>query len=124
MKEQAFNALPPDQRAKEKKPAKHRFPVDFHRGLELFGQHASRLKEPGYRETIARYGIIVVEGFNDVLGLDAIGVPAVAIMSNKTTEEQVAKVERWAKNLADGIVTLLFDADDAGDKDGRQRVLF
>ncbi len=47
------------KRAKEKKPAKHRFPVDFQRGLELFGQHASRLKEPGYRETIARCGIIV-----------------------------------------------------------------
>jgi hypothetical protein len=52
-------------RAKEKKPAKHWFPVDFHRGLELFGQHASRLEEPGYRETITKCGIIVVEDFND-----------------------------------------------------------
>src|SRR5436853_7420097 len=42
-KEQAFNALHPEERAKEKKPAKHRFPVDFHRGQELFGQHASRV---------------------------------------------------------------------------------
>ncbi len=88
-KEQASSALPPEQRAKEKKPAKHRFPVDFHRGLELFGQHASRLKEPGYRETIARCGIILVEGFNDVLGLDALGIPAVAIMPNKITDEPV-----------------------------------
>jgi hypothetical protein len=119
-KEQAFNALPPDQRAKEKKPAKHRFPVDFHRGLELFGQHASRLKEPGYREAVARYGMIVVEGFNDVLGLDAIGIPAVAIMSNKITDEQVAKVERWAKLLAERKVTLLFDADDAGDAGAKE----
>jgi len=119
-KEQAFNALPPEQRTKEKKPAKHRFPVDFHRGLELFGQHASRLDEPGYREAIGRYGIIVVEGFNDVLGLDAIGVPAVAIMSNKITDEQVAKVERFAKMLAGGKVTLLFDADDAGDTGAKE----
>ena len=123
-KEQAFNALPPDQRAKEKKPAKHRFPVDFHRGLELFGQHASRLDEPGYRETIARCGIIVVEGFNDVLGLDAIGVPAVAIMSNKITDEQVAKVERFAKMLAGGRVTLMFDADDAGDVGAKEALWF
>src|SRR5205807_1715124 len=101
-KEQAFHTLSPDQRAKEKKPAKHKFPVDFHRGLELFGQHAGRLDEPGYRETIARCGVIVVEGFNDVLGLDALGVPAVAIMSNKITEQQVTKVERWAKTLAGG----------------------
>lgn len=119
-KEQAFNALPPDQRAKEKKPAKHRFPVDFHRGLELFGQHASRLEEPAYRETVSRCGIIVVEGFNDVLGLDALHVPAVAIMSNKITEQQIAKVERWAKSLAGSKVTILFDADDAGDEGAKE----
>lgn len=114
-KDQAFNALPVEQRASEKKPAKHRFPVDFHRGLELFGQHASRLQEPGYREIVSRCGIIVCEGFNDVLGCDTLGVPAVAIMSNKITLEQVAKIERWAKSLAGGKVSLLFDADDEGD---------
>jgi hypothetical protein len=115
-KEQAFNALTPDQRVKEKKPYKHKFPVDFHRGQELFGQHASRLIEPGFRETIASCGIIVVEGFNDVIGLDALGVPAVSIMSNKITESQVAKIERFAKGLAGGKVALLLDADDAGDE--------
>jgi 5S rRNA maturation endonuclease (ribonuclease M5) len=119
-KEQAFNALPAEQRAKEKRPAKHRHPADFHRGLELFGQQASRLEEPGYRETIASCGIIVVEGFNDVLGLDALGVPAVAIMSNKITEQQVAKIERWAKTLAGGKVALVFDADDAGDEGAKE----
>lgn len=119
-KEQVFNALPPDQRAKEKKAAKHRFPVDFLRGIELFGQHASRLEEPGYRETLSRCGIIVVEGFNDVLGLDRLRVPSVAIMSNKITEGQIAKVERWAKSLAGGKVTLLFDADDAGDAGAKE----
>jgi 5S rRNA maturation endonuclease (ribonuclease M5) len=119
-KEQAFLSLPSDQRTKEKKPAKHRFPVDFHRGLELFGQHASRMNEPGYREAIAAHGIIVVEGFNDVLGLDAIGVPAVGIMSNKITAEQIAKIERFAKRLASGKVTLLFDADEAGDTGAKE----
>ena len=39
-KEQAFNALPPEQRAREKRPAKHKVPADFQRGLELFGQQA------------------------------------------------------------------------------------
>ena len=114
-KEQAFNALSPDQRAKDKRPAKHRVPADFHRGLELFGQQAARLAEPGYRETIARSGVIVVEGFNDVLGLDALGVPSVAVMANAITEAQVAKVERWAKLLSGGKVSLLFDGDEAGD---------
>lgn len=120
VKDQAFNALSPAERAKEKKPAKHKFPVDFHRGLELFGQHAERLKEPGYRETIAACGIVVVEGFNDVIGLDALGVPAVAIMSNRITEQQAAKLERWAKNLAGGKVSLLFDADEAGDEGAKE----
>jgi 5S rRNA maturation endonuclease (ribonuclease M5) len=119
-KEQAFNSLTPDQRTKEKKPAKHRFPVDFHRGLELFGQHAGRLNEPGYRESIAACGILVVEGFNDVLGLDALGVPAVGILSNKITEEQVAKVERWARMLAGGKVSILFDADQPGDDGAKE----
>jgi len=114
-KEQEFHRLRPEERAKEKKANKYRFPVDFHRGLELFGQHAIRLQEPGYREAIAQQGIVVVEGFNDVIGLDNLGLPAVAIMSNKITEQQVDKVERWAKQLASGKVTLLFDADDAGE---------
>lgn len=122
-KEQAFNALPPEQRSKERKPYKHKFPVDFHRGQELFGQHASRLNEPGYREAIASYGIVVAEGFNDILGMDAIGVPAVAIMSNKITEHQVAKIERFAKLLGGGKATLLFDADDAGD-DGAKEAMW
>ncbi len=119
-KEQTFKALSPDERAKEKPPAKHRFPVDFHRGQELFGQHASRLQEPGYREAISSFGIIVVEGFNGVIGLDAINVPAVAIMSNKMTEGQIAKIERFAKRLASGRVSLLFDADDAGDEGAKE----
>ncbi len=120
MKDQAFNQLPPEQRTKEKQPAKHRFPVGFHRGLELFGQQSSRLREPGYRETLSCYGIIVVEGFNDVIGLDALGIPAVGIMSNKITAGQLAKVERWAKLLAAGKVTILFDADDAGDEGAKE----
>lgn len=119
-KERAFNALPAEQRAREKKPAKHRFPVDFHRGLELFGQHGSRLEEPGYREWIARYGIIVVEGFNDVIGLDALGIPAVGIMSNRITEGQVAKIERYARRLSGGKVVLLFDADAPGDDGAKE----
>jgi 5S rRNA maturation endonuclease (ribonuclease M5) len=119
-KEQAFLALPPEQRAKELKPSKHRFPTGFQRGLELFGQHAARLKEPGYREAVSRHGIVVVEGFNDVIALDALGIPAVAILSNKITDEQVAKIDRWSRTLADGKVWLLFDADDAGDAGAKE----
>ena len=60
------------------------------------------------------------KGINDVLGLDNIGVPAVAIMSNRITDEQVAKIERWAKRLAAGRVAILFDADEAGDQGAKE----
>ena len=39
-------------------------------------QKASRLKEPDDCESIARHGILVVDGFNDVIGLDNLGIPA------------------------------------------------
>ncbi len=63
-------------------PIKHRLPKGLHRGLEFFGQQGSRLKEPRNREAIERHGILVVEGFNDVIGLDAINVPAIGMMSS------------------------------------------
>jgi hypothetical protein len=93
---------------------KRRFPKGFHRGMELFGQQAERLRKAGYREFIARHGIPVVEGFNDVIGLDNIGVPAVGIMSNRMTEMQGDKVTKWATQLAHGRVTLIFDCEPSG----------
>jgi hypothetical protein len=122
-KERAFLALPPDQRQRDKPPHKHKVPTGFHRGLELFGQHASRLNEPGYRDILAHCGPIICEGFNDVLALDQLAIPAVAIMSNKITLEQVAKIERWSRQLAQGRVSLLFDADGPGD-DGAKEALW
>ncbi|MBI1346288.1 toprim domain-containing protein [bacterium] len=122
-KERAFLALPPDQRSREKPPHKHKVPAGFHRGLELFGQQASRLHEPGYREILAHCGPIIVEGFNDVLALDQLGIPAVAIMSNKITVEQADKIERWSHQLAQGRVSLLYDADGPGDE-GAQETLW
>ena len=86
----------------------------FHRGQELYGQQASRLHEPGYREFISRHSLIVVEGFNDAIGLDNLGVPSLGILSNRITEQQVEKIARWAKQLAGGRVTLMFDNDAAG----------
>jgi hypothetical protein len=122
-KERDFSRLTPAERTEASAPMKHRFPKGFHRGLELFGQQASRLQEPGYREAIARHGLIVVEGFNDVIGLDNLGIPAVAIMSNRITETQVEKLIRWSRQLASGKVTLLFDCEPTGD-DGAKEALW
>ena len=121
-KERDFARLSPAERDGQTPPIKHRFPKGFHRGLELFGQQASRLKEPGYRESIARHGIIVVEGFNDVIGLDNLGIPAVAIMSNRMTEQQTEKITRFAKLLASNKVSLLFDCEQTGDDGAKEAV--
>jgi hypothetical protein len=113
----AFEAIPAEQRDPKKRPMKHKFPTGFHRGIELYGQQSDRLKQhPEYREFISPHGVIVVEGFNDVLALDHLGVPAVAICSNRMTEQQAAKVGRWARQLAGGKVSLMFDCDPAGDE--------
>lgn len=111
----AFERIPPEERDPAKRPVKHRFPKGFKRGLELYGQQSDRLKEAGYREAIARYGIIVVEGFNDVIRLDREGIPAVAICSNLITDEQVTKLIRWSKMLKTH-VSLMFDCDAEGDR--------
>lgn len=98
-KEKEYQQLSPAERSGKESPAKHRFPKGFHRGIELFGQQASRLEESGYREFITQHGLIIVEGFNDVIGLDALGVPALSIMSNRMTEPQGEKIARFAKRL-------------------------
>ena len=113
-KEREFLALLPAEREKRKAPYKHKVPAGFARGSHLFGQQASRLREPGYREFIAEHGIVVVEGFNDVMGLDNLGIPAVGLMSNRMTDEQAGKVERWARLIGVGRVTLMFDCDPPG----------
>jgi len=122
-KQTEFDSIRPELRGGKPLPMKHKFPKGFHRGQELFGQQASRLKEPGYREAIARHGIVVVEGFNDVIGLDNLGVPAIAICSNRITEAQVAKITGWAEQLAGRKVTLLFDCEQTGD-DGAKDALW
>jgi len=122
-KEREFARLTPAERPGKEPPAKHRFPKGFHRGQELFGQHAARLREPGYREFIAQHGLVIVEGFNDVIGLDNLGVPALAIMSNRMTEAQGEKIARWAKQIGSGRVTLMFDCD-AGGVEGAKEALW
>ena len=64
-----------------------------------------------------------MEGFNDVIGLDNLGISAVAIMSNRITEHQIEKIARWAKQLANGKVSLLFDCEQTGD-DGAKEALW
>jgi hypothetical protein len=123
-KEREYQQLSPAERSGKEPPAKHRFPKGFHRGLELFGQHASRLKEPGYRDFISQHGLIIVEGFNDVIGLDNLGIPALGIMSNRMTDAQGEKVARWAKQVANDRVNLMFDCEASGVEGAKDALWF
>ena len=97
----------------DREPEKFHFVKGFHRGLELFGQHA--LRDPSVAEKLRHYGLVVVEGPNDVMALDALGVPAVALCSNTITREQAEKASRLAHELAGGVVTLMLDCDTEGE---------
>ena len=104
----------------DREPEKFHFVKGFHRGLELFGQHASRLQEPSYREQLSELGLIVVEGRTDVIALDCLGVPSVGLMSNIMTREQAAKLTRFAKLLAGNRIVLLLDCDPAGETGAKE----
>ncbi len=104
----------------DREPEKFHFVKGFHRGLELFGQHA--LRDPSVAEQLRKYGLVIVEGPNDVIALDALGIPAVALCSNTITREQAEKVGRLAHELAGGVATLMLDCDPEGDN-GVQQVL-
>ena len=113
---QTFEGTPAEQRDASKRPNKYRFPKGFHRGIELFGQQRERLEKNGYREAIHRFGVIIVEGFNDVIGLDSLQIPAMAICSNRMSDEQAAKIVRFANELSQGRVRAMFDCDAEGDE--------
>jgi hypothetical protein len=104
----------------DREPEKFHFVKGFHRGLELFGQH--RLNDPANGEKLASLGLVLVEGPNDVIALDALGVPAVGLCSNTITREQAEKTAWLAIELAGGIITLMLDCDTEGEN-GVQQVL-
>jgi 5S rRNA maturation endonuclease (ribonuclease M5) len=102
----------------EREPAKFHFVKGFHRGVELFGQHALRTEAAA--EKLRALGLVVVEGPNDVIRLDTLGVPAVALCSNTISREQAAKAARLARQLAGGIVTVFLDCDSEGENGMKQ----
>lgn len=98
------------------KPVKHRFVKGFQRGLELYGQHGKRLKEQPLRESLKRVGLVIVEGPNDVIRLDCLGIAAVGLCSNRATDTQVQKIARFARLAAGGKVMLMPDTDGEGEE--------
>src|SRR5207253_4086498 len=71
-------------------------------------------------EKLKGLGLLLVEGPNDVIRLDTLGVPAVGLCSNTITREQAAKAARLAQEIAGGIVTVFLDCDPEGENGMRQ----
>jgi 5S rRNA maturation endonuclease (ribonuclease M5) len=99
-------------RPEDKRPAKHKYVKGYERGLELYGQLASRLDNDKLMTSLRERGLIVVEGANDVMRLDCLDATAVGLCSNRATEEQIAKIDRFAQEYAQGRVTLMPDNDE------------
>lgn len=98
-----------------KKPAKHRYVAGYHRGIELYGAIASRLNEPALKASLDKYGLIVVEGMNDVIRLDELNLCAVGITSNRATDTQVASLVQFAQQVSNNRILLLPDCDEEGE---------
>jgi len=101
-------------RPEDKRPAKHKYVKGYERGLELYGQMASRLDDDKLMTSLSKRGLIVVEGPNDVIRLDCLDVAAVGLCSNRATDEQVGKISQFAQEHGKGRVTLMPDNDDEG----------
>ncbi|MDB4614168.1 toprim domain-containing protein [bacterium] len=103
-------------RNEKTRPTKHRYPKGYQRGLELYGQMASRLDDEHVRRSLSERGLIVVEGANDVIRLDCLGAAAVGLCSNQATDEQIKKIAQFSVGHARGHVVLMADNDAEGMK--------
>ncbi len=113
--EEKWNKWLRDGRPEGKKPNKHRYVSGYRKGQELYGAQANRLEEEYVRESLERRGVVVVEGMNEVLRLETLGVAAVGIGSNKATDTQVQKLIRFAKHAGNNRILLLPDCDEEGE---------
>lgn len=106
---------------KGKEPIKYRFPKNFHRGLEVLGQHDWNVEEIQRRIRDEVGTLLLVEGPNDRIALSTMGVDAFAICSNVITQEQVKKVSVKAREI--GVpVGVMFDNDPEGENGARTSI--
>ena len=106
-----------------REPNKYRFPNQslFLRGQELYGQEW--LGNERFKESLEKYGLILVEGFTDRLRLHELGAMSVAMMSNTLTDEQTELLARYAKEFAHNRLGIMHDTDPQGDE-GAQKTLW
>jgi len=106
----------------DREPEKVHFIKGFQRGLELWNQHTLFRPETASQLTALGLGLLIVEGPNDVMRLDALGVPAVAPCSCQITPAQIEKISQLAARLQLPHATLMLDLDEPG-LEGSKRAL-
>lgn len=104
-----------DGKPEGKKPNKHRYVSGYHKGQELFGGQAGRIDEPYVAESLSKRGVVVVEGMNEVLRMETLGVAAVGLTSNKATDRQIQKLVQFAQQAGGNRIMLLPDCDEEGE---------
>ncbi len=85
------------------KSPRYKFPSGFRKSLELYNLHRAKHEAP-------QHGLVLVEGFFDVIVLWQLGVPnAVALMGTELSAAQEALLVQHTDR-----VILLLDGDEAG----------
>lgn len=107
----------------EPEPVKTQFVKGFHRGLELYGEHAVREAVRAGRKSAPGAGLVLVEGPNDAIRLHTLNELAVAVCSNTITREQAQRAATLARDVADGTIVLLFDCDEEGERGSQQALM-
>jgi DNA primase len=78
------------------------------------------LKDRRLKESLGKQGLFVVEGQNDVIRLDTLGLPAVALCSNKATETQINKLEQLARTASQSRLVLTPDNDEEAEEESEE----
>lgn len=99
---------------------KWRFPLGFHKSLELYGAHRLARDEET-REAVAKYGMIVTEGVFDTIALWEHGFKnAVSTLGSEVSKQQCALLVDPELNPSRRVI-VFFDNDDAG-RSGRKKL--
>lgn len=94
----------------------------FYKKLEIYNQD-KLLTDPMARDQVARFGLVLVEGFFDVAALVSAGCLNVgALMGSHITSGQIDRLKFMASHLPIREITLFLDRDEAGQKGTRRAV--
>ena len=88
----------------------------FHKKLEIYNQD-KLLTDPSAKEQVARFGLVLVEGFFDVAALVSAGcLNAGALMGSHINSGQIDRLKFMALHVAIRKITLFLDRDEVGRK--------